>query len=147
MRRKKKHQYITFRKFSTITMAGEKREYPRGCEFYERDGMIITRDGEPIVNIHSQNAREYFAYDGDRNGLERGDLTYAIVTDTREDRRGEGFRLREYERNELLEKFPQYVQFGGGFLFTDAFYHAPIADLRAIADYMNIKFKNVWIPE
>ena len=147
MNRKKKHQYITFRKFSTITMAGEKREYPRGCEFLERNGAIITRDGEPIVNIHSENGRHYFAYDGDRNGLERGDLTYAIATAARENRYGEGFRLREYERQELLNKFPQYVQFGGGFLFTDAFYHAPIADLREIADYMCIKKDQVIIDQ
>lgn len=146
MSRKKKHQYITFRNFCDITIMGIKREILRGCKCLERNGMIVTLDGEPIANIHSENGRHHFAYDGDRNGLERGFLTYAIATAARENRYGEGFRLREYERQELLDKYPQYVQFGGGFLFTDAFYHAPISDLREIAQYMGIKQECIVIP-
>lgn len=144
---KKKYQYVTFRKFSDITIEGEKREFPRGCGFEERRGKIVTRDGEPIVNVHSENGRHFFAYNGDGNGLERGELTYAIATDIRENRIGEDFRLREYEREELLDKYPQYVQFVSGFLFTDEFYKAPIADLRAIADYMGIKKRSILIIE
>lgn len=146
-RNRRKHQYITFRKFSHITLSGVRREYPRGCEFEERNGMIVTRDGEPIVNIHSENGRHFFAYDGDRNGLERGELTYAIATAARHNRVGEGFRLREYEREELKDRYPQYVVDAGGFLFTDAFYHAPIADLHEIADYMGIKKEQIWLGE
>ena len=139
---RKNHQYITFRPYEHKALSGRMRLYPPGVKFEEMQGVIF-RDGEPVCNVHSENGRHFFAYDGDGNGMERGFLTYAIATATRKDR--EGFRLREYEREEFRSKFPNYVQDSGGFLFTDAFYHAPIDHLRAMADYLHVEKEKVWL--
>lgn len=133
---RKNSSYITFRCGEYITLSGRKLYLPIGVKAKCRDGVIRLSSGEPICLPHSEIGREYFGWNGDGNGILRGRLTYAIAKAPRH--HGEQFRLREYEQEELLKRWPQYVERSSAFLFLDPFYVAPIDHLANIASYLRI---------
>lgn len=135
------HQYVAYRKFTHKTLGGTMREFPRGAIVTERNGYLIMRDGEPICTTHSQNGRQFFAPNYDGNGLERGDIAYALTEASRKNR--VGFRFNATEREELQAKWGKYLQSGDVILFNDDLFTAPIPELRQLADRFLLRPKEV----
>lgn len=130
------NQYIAFRRFNFKALCGDTYQIPRGTKVTSRNGQIIAPNGQPVCNIHSERGQQFFAWDGDGQGLLRGDLTYAIAHAVRPHR--EGFRFNETEQDELREKYGDLLQKGAGLIFNDYFYHLPIGALTDIADRFHI---------
>lgn len=132
MERYKDNQYVAFRTFDFMTLSGETRTIPRGMHVVNHKGRLITFDGEPICNVHSERGQQYFAWDGDGEGILRGLLTYAIAHAVRP--RREGFRFNSTEQEELQDKYGELLEKGSGIVFNDYFYHLPIGALSRMAE-------------
>lgn len=138
-KRNKQNEYVSFRKYSGRTLASRNREFPQGTVLHDMYGVLVREDSEPVMTTHSENGRSYFAPNYDGNGIERGKLTHAIAYDSRRHRYG--FRFNSTEAEWMQKNWPQYLQGGDTLLFNDAFFKAPITHLRAIADWLLIRFQ------
>lgn len=147
MRKKKNqsNQYVAFRKFNFKALCGDTYQIPRGTKVTSRDGQIIAPNGQPICNIHSERGQQFFAWDGDGQGLQRGDLTYAIAHAARPHR--VGFRFNTTEQEELQEKYGDLLQPGGGLIFNDYFYHLPIGALTDIAERFYVSKEDLYLTQ
>lgn len=145
MRKRNDNQYVAFRKFSFKTLSGKVYEIPRGTKVTSREGQIIAPNGETICNIHSERGQQYFAWDGDGEGLLRGDLTYAIAHAARPHR--VGFRFNSTEQEELQDKYGQLLQKGAGLIFNDYFYHLPIGALTDIAERFYVSKDELYLTQ
>ncbi len=113
---------------------------PWGAAAENRDG-VLWAGGKPLCIATSQNAKDYFVQDDDGRGQERGRLVTAILArlgplDARQggaSARWEKIwadpRCRPYKRKEDEDYW----------LWNEAFYNAPVSDLRHIAELVGAK--------
>lgn len=150
-------KYIAYRNFNDAAISG-KVNILRGEEL-TLDNEILYYDNKPICAVGSYNGTRHFAKNDDGNGLERGDLIYAIVyadrqktwtseiTYINEDGEKVTDVIKHSERFtpdeiELIEK--QYPQFdkdpeGRALIFGNEFFTADIEVLRELANKLNIE--------
>lgn len=107
----------------------------------ESNGNMIFWQGKPICLTTSQNAKEYFAVNDDGYGLERGAITHRIAF--------EQFGLREQHSPDYRERWAfvwaneslrQYkrADMDDYWLWNDAFFHAPIEELRRVGKLLDL---------
>lgn len=110
---------------------------PWGTPVEEQDGFLV-RDGLQLCAVTSQNAFDYFAKNGDGNGVERGRLTISIMDtlakrdadhQNRWNRVWEDPRCQKYRRADHADFW----------LWNREFFEAPVEDLRHIADLVGAK--------
>ena len=129
--------YITHRRFKQRAICGS-LNLRYGTKVEEQDGLLWMDDVKPICFATSENAKLFFARNDDGMGLERGKLTYAIAYGKRKGRKG--YRFNEAERNLLTEKYSHWLrQDVDTILFNDAFFAAPVDELRELAGKLEIK--------
>ena len=103
--------------------------------------MLFTDDGAAVATPHSQIGREHIAINSDGRGLERGDLTHAILHAPHQGD-GKGHRFTESEQEMLNTEYSHWLTPDlDVILFNDAFYHAPVEDLQELADRLHIRVK------
>lgn len=133
-------KYITHHRFKGIAMNGTNVNIRYGTELELKKGFIITPDGTPICYPTSENAHLHFARNDDRNGLERGALTYAIAYSVRN--AGKGFRFTDQEIEMLTKYWSHFLRQDCEYiLFNQSFFDADVQELRALASALNIKPK------
>ena len=123
-----------------MTLSGREREFPMGVKLTDYQGLLLL-ETEPICTTHSENGRSYFAPNYDGDGIERGRLTYAIAYAPRFNR-PTYCRFNDTEWEWMQKNWPQYLQPGDARLFNDEFFKAPLIHLRAIADWLLIRFRD-----
>lgn len=110
---------------------------PYGTEVESVSGFICYQ-GNAICTVSSRNAHLYFSWDGDGHGKERGALTTAITSllekrdkehQARWDKVWGDNTCRKYRRKDHEDHF----------LWSHAFYEAPVEDLRHIARLIGAK--------
>lgn len=110
---------------------------PWGTPVEEQDGFLV-RDGLQLCAVTSQNAFDYFAKNGDGNGVERGRLTISIMDtlakrdadhQNRWNRVWEDPRCQKYRRADHADFW----------LWNREFFEAPVEDLRHIVDLVGAK--------
>ena len=130
-------EYITHRRFKQTAICGSVN-LRYGAKLLESGGMLMLHDGRLVCFASSENGHMYFALNDDGMGLERGSLTYAIAYAPRKDMKG--YRFTEAERNLLTEKYNHWLrQDANTILFNNAFFAAPVDELRELAKKLNIK--------
>ena len=131
--------YVTLKRFKRIGIDG-RLNIPYGTPVENRGG-ILYYGIKKICVARSAAAHEYFARDDDGKGLERGELSHAIIE------RLNNFKTRE-ERDKFWEKTiwvdetakkyrkPEHQSY---WLWNDDFYNAPIEDLKKIAALVGVE--------
>ena len=114
---------------------------PWGTVLEERNGFLFYQ-GLPLCSVTSRNAHEFFSLDDDGQGRLRGALIGAIRS--RLEKRDAGYQAR-WNKLWGAPRFwryrrPEHEDF---WVWNHAFYTAPIDDLRAIADLIGAKVKEV----
>jgi len=131
--------YVTLKRFKRLGIDGH-FNIPYGTAVENRDGVLYHGE-KKICVARSAAAHEYFARDDDGKGLERGELSHAIIE------RLNNFKTRE-ERNEFWEKTVwadetakkyRKPEHQSHWLWNDDFYNAPIEDLKKIAESVGVE--------
>ena len=133
-------QYIVHHRFRDKSICGPVNlPYGTTCE---SSGNMIFWNGKPLCVVTSQNAKEHLAINEDGHGLERGEITHRIAF--------EQFGLREQQSPAYKERWVyvwgdeslrQYKRPDNDdyWLWNDAFFHAPIEELRRISKLLDLK--------
>lgn len=135
-------EYIVHHRFKGIAATGERMNIPYGSRFETIGDFIATPDAKGICYTTSEAAKQHFARNDDGQGLERGKLTWAIAYSSRERKSADGHRQRfTDEEIELLERWwSRFLRDDvETILFNQAFFDADPAELRPIAQALNIK--------
>ncbi len=130
-------RYVLFKRFRGMGLCGNVNlPYGTVCE---SEGEIITKDGDALVLVTSENAHLYFARDDDGCGLERGRLTQAIQASLRAPAKQESAANRQkrqaaWERIWGDPKLQQYKmrEHADYWLWNHAFFNADIETLKYI---------------
>ena len=129
--------YITHRRFRQTAICGE-LNLRYGTKLTNNNNVLTLEDGRAVCFATSENAKTYFARNDDGMGLERGKLTYAIAYGKRKG--VEGYRFTEAEREMLAEDYTHWLRQDVDFLlFNQAFFDAPVDELRELAKKLKIK--------
>lgn len=133
-------KYIVHHRFRGVAICGPVNlPYETICE---SNGNIIFWQGGPICVVTSQNAKEHFSANDDGHGLERGEITHRIAFEQYglREQQSPDYRqrwsyvwsdesLRQYKRSDIDDYW----------LWNDAFFHAPIEELRRIENLLDLK--------
>ncbi|WP_295156295.1 hypothetical protein [Selenomonas sp. AE3005] len=149
-------QYITHKDVSSKTLSGNKT-IKRGEILELREDMILYYQNAAICVARSYNGKQHFAINEAGNGLERGDITYAIAFADRkrtwteeisyiDEETGEEVtetiecsgRFTPDEEKMIKSEYPQFVPEPGSMEFSDSFFTAPISELRELAAKLDI---------
>ncbi len=123
-------KYITHKRFKAKAICGNVN-IPALTECEEVNGMIYC-DHKLICSKYSENAHQYFARNDDGNGVERGQLTRAIVEtlskpdehyQERWDKVWDDATCQMYRRQEHQDHW----------LWNHAFFNADVGTLKYIA--------------
>lgn len=122
------NRYIVRRRARFLGIGGRQVNLPYGTVLSADAGFILY-DGTPLCAETSKNAHDYFSQDNDGHGAERGALVATILKrlngrQDRWDRVWEDSVCQQYRRPEHPDHW----------LWSHAFYTAPIADLEHIAE-------------
>lgn len=133
-------KYIVHRRFTNNAICGQ-IDLPEGS-VCESEGNFITYEGKPLCVITSENSHQYFAVNGDGQGLLRGKLTQAIQNCLKV--RDENYQTR-WDKIWNDEKCQQYkrIEHQDFWLWNHAFFNASIENLKYIANLLEIKEINV----
>lgn len=101
-------------------------------------GRFICQGGKAICSTKSKEARAHFAPDGDGKGLERGALIAAIKA-TLEQQDADHQKRWNKIWGSLMCKRYQDTRHQDFWIWNQAFYEAPVEDLRAIAAMIGSK--------
>ena len=140
-------KYVCIKRFKRQGIGGF-FNIPYGTEL-EMEGAKIYHKGNAICFKTSAAAHDYFSRNDDGKGLERGELTHAIIKrlspdnfETKQER-DDFWKIvwndslaQKYRRSEHLTYW----------LWSDDFYNAPVEDLKYIAELVGVKkglLKNV----
>lgn len=147
-------KYLTHKRFRQRAICGEVN-IPALTECESVNGMICLGDKQ-LCLIYSENAHLYFARNDDGNGLERGQLTCAIIELlTKKDYLLDGYD-EKYERkikahneradeawekvweDDVCRKYKR-IEHADHWLWNHAFYNADIETLRYIAELVGVR--------
>lgn len=110
---------------------------PWGTAVEEQDGFLV-RDGLQLCAVTSQNAFDYFAKNGDGNGVERGRLTISIMDTLAKRDADHQNRWNKVWEDPRCQKYRR-ADHADFWLWNREFYEAPVEDLRHIADLVGAK--------
>ena len=128
-------KYIVFRHFKDLAICGEV-DLPVGTKL-DSCGDFLTLDGKIITRIYSDNYCRHFSCNHDRQGLKRGNLTYAIAYSERH--AGNGFRFSDHEQEILRRDWAHFLMpYDDVILFNNSFFDATIEDLTKIAQMLGV---------
>ena len=134
--------YICHRRYEEIAMDKNRIILCRGQRLHNYGG-VLTYEGRPVCIYRSLNGKKYFAPNDDGEGLERGNLTFALAYAPRFRQsliNGAQQRFTDLELETLNTRWKQYVRQDVDFLlFTDEFFELPVGKLREIAKSVNIE--------
>jgi len=129
-------KYIAHRRFKAKAICGEVN-IPALTELESTDG-IIYYNGKQLCTITSENAHQFFAYNDDGNGLERGKLTQSIIKQLstpdskhqeRWDKVWDDEKCQPYRRQESADHW----------YWNHAFFNADLGTLKHIADLVGAR--------
>lgn len=127
-------RYVTRRRARFKALSGEVN-IPYGTVLENRGGTLML-NGKRICRASSQNACDYFSRDDDGQGVERGKLVTAILAqlkpDLRNDDAGHQARWDKVWADRLCQRYRR-LEHEDYWLWNQAFYEAPVEDLRHIA--------------
>ena len=137
---------MTYKRYQGITFNEEKRK-ERPVDLKPGDDLVLVADvfisledamGEVVCYKNSQVHYEHFAYNGDGDGRERGELIWAIAFAPRENTKGA--RFTDVEQLRLRIKWKHMLQnWQDAILFNEDFYKAPVSTLKEMASDLSIK--------
>ena len=139
-------KYICFKDWKVSSLDDVDLELKRGEEAELRANVIYCQD-HPVAVVNSWEGRKHFANNYDGEGLQRGDITYAIVYSPRRiiNSLGHVYRFSEEEQNIIREKYSDYLRSDhiDVILFGDKlFEERDIYKLRQFINEINIEIKN-----
>lgn len=125
------HQRYLTRRRARFEGIGGKVNLPYGTVLYQQGGFIF-HGKQRVCAVGSQNALDFFVQDDDGAGRLRGKLVDCILTELeRKDSRYQERWNRVWE-SALCNKYRRSDS-ADFWLWSRAFYDAPLLDLRAIA--------------
>lgn len=129
-------KYITHKRFKQHAICGDVN-IPALTELEAVNSMICL-DHKPICTIFSENAYQHFARNDDGNGLERGQLTRAIVKTL--SRRDEHYQDRwDKVWDDVTCQAYRRFEYQDHWIWNHAFYNADIETLRYIAALVGVR--------
>ena len=128
-------EYLTIKRFKREGIGGH-FNIPYGTKLQMRNRTLFLGD-KPVCKSQSAAAHEYFACNYDGNGFERGKLSHAIIK-TLGGSGGDSERWKLIFEDDLAQKYrrPEHQDY---WLWNDAFFNAPIEDLRCLAALVGVK--------
>lgn len=124
-------QYITRRRARFNGYGGRRVNIPYGTKLAAAGGDILF-EGVPLCCVTSENARQYFSQNDDGQGEERGKLVGAITSQMEKRDAGHQARWDRLWDDQVANKY-RNPGFSDHWLWGQAFYDAPVDDLRHIA--------------
>lgn len=129
--------YTTIKRYRRKGIGGD-FNIPWGTALERRDDGILYHDNRPVCVARSYASHEHFCRDDDGNGAARGKLSHAIIK-----------ALGGYHRETTPEWEAVWSDETAGkyrrkdhkdyWLWDDAFFNAPLEDLRHIAGIVGAK--------
>lgn len=131
-------QYITARR-ARFGAIGGPVNIPYGTAVEDVDGFL-ERDGLRLCAVTSESAHKYFARDSDGNGLERGQLTASIIAVVSKQGKAHADRWKKLWEDPLACRYRRedHADF---WVWSHAFFEAPVEDLRHIAALIGVDRK------
>lgn len=128
-------EYLTIKRFRRAGIGGH-FNIPYGTKLEKIDGTLWL-GVRAVCKSQSAAAHEYFARNDDGNGFERGKLSHAIIK-TLGGFGGDSDRWKKIFGDELAQKYrrPEHQDY---WLWSDAFFNAPIDDLKYLAALVGVK--------
>lgn len=132
-------RYIARKRARFVGYGGRRVNIPWGTELAAEGGDILF-EGMPLCAATSENAHLYFVQDNDGMGRERGELVERITDTLAKRDKGHQSRWDRLWADELSNQYrhPDHEDF---WLWGQAFYDAPVDDLRHIAALVDGKIK------
>lgn len=99
------------------------------------NNVLLSKDGDFLCRLHSQDGITYFAPDFDGRGMERGKLTHFLAHRPL----NEGNRYTVEECIFIVENYPEFISKEhweeiGVLLFNDDFYRGDIDKLKQLIE-------------
>lgn len=139
-------EYIAHKRFKGTAACEKVLNIPYGTRLETIGKFIATPDGKAICYITSENAHKFFSANDDGNGLERGALTYAIAYGNRRKSKSDNngvYRFSDKEIEMLERDWKHFLMDDVPvILFNHRFFGADVAELRKLANALEIKVKN-----
>ena len=131
-------QYIAARR-ARFGAIGGPVNIPYGTTVEAVDGFL-ERDGLRLCAVTSESAHKYFARDSDGNGLERGQLIASIIAIVSKRDKAHTDRWKKLWADPLACRYRRedHVDF---WVWSHAFFEAPVEDLRHIAALIGLAGK------
>lgn len=131
-------QYIAARRARFNAICGPVN-IPYGTTVEAVDGFL-ERDGLRLCAVTSESAHKYFARDSDGNGLERGQLTASIIATVSKRDKANADRWKKLWADPLACRYRRedHADF---WVWSHAFFEAPVEDLRHIAALIGLAGK------
>ncbi len=126
-----RHIEYVARKRARFVSHGERVNIPYGTALEAADGWLLWR-GAPLCRVHSQNALDYFSRNDDGKGLERGALVGAIISRLEKQDGEHQTRWDMVWHDPLCQRYRR-KEHKDHWIWSRAFYSAPVEDLRQIA--------------
>ena len=132
--------YICTHEFNGIAETGKQVNIKPGEKLKCIAGRI-AKDNASVCLTTSYVAHKYFAIDDDNQGAERGRLTYEIAFAPREREHDDGYiyRFSQEELDMLCESYPHWLKQQAPLLFNQAFFDAPVDELKILAEKLGIQ--------
>ena len=130
-------EYIAHKRYKGKAINRKDINLPRGSMLETVGDYIIDQKGNPVCFRQSEIAHKYFARNDDGNGLERGEITFAIAYKAR-NKSLSGSRFSAADINLLLARWRKYLRPLDVVLFNDEFFNAPINELRRMKGELNV---------
>lgn len=128
--------YIVHARFKGKALCGEVN-LPAMTEV-QVEGSVVYYDGEAICALTSENGMKHFARNDDGQGMTRGKLTQAIMKRLAKRDDQHQARWDKVWDDAICQKYKR-TDHSDYWLWSRAFYDAPIQDLRHIAALVNAK--------
>lgn len=132
-------RYIARKRARFAGYGGRLVNIPWGTEL-EAEGGDILFEGVPLCNATSGNAHLYFVQNDDGMGRERGELVEKITATLAKRDKDHQARWDRVWKDDLVSRYrhPDHSDF---WLWGQAFFDAPVEDLRYIATIVAEKSK------
>lgn len=133
-------QYVTIKRFKRNGIGGY-FNIPYGKHLEKRADGVLYYGEKKVCLARSSAAHEYFARDDDGKGLERGELSHAIVNRLSQPQFNSVQARNEHWQavwNDSLAQKYRRQEHASHWLWSDDFYNAPIEDLEYIAALVGV---------
>lgn len=129
--------YITIKRARFESISGPVN-LPYGTKVQCGEDGFLHLEGAPLCGVYSQNAYDFFAWNDDGQGEERGRLTQAIRKTLEKRDANHQARWDKVWADETCQQYkrPEHADY---WLWNHRFYNAPITDLRHIAALVGAK--------